>query len=136
MAPSFTAWGNCPPTRNRTRSLSLSLSARRVGLHARQESGVIDYPAELVVLAMGFTGPDKVESTSERDQRGADPPGRKREETEGYRGCSFSFGGGKEDSKKTLISSQCVLNVKSSSFFSVWKVFNIFFNRTAAGDGR
>nr|ATC20501.1 symbiodinium glutamate synthase [Tridacna squamosa] len=25
-----------------------------------KESGVIDYPAELVVLAMGFTGPDKV----------------------------------------------------------------------------
>lgn len=25
-----------------------------------KEAGVVDYPAELVVLAMGFTGPDKV----------------------------------------------------------------------------
>ncbi|CAK9014890.1 unnamed protein product [Durusdinium trenchii] len=33
---------------------------RRAKPQSERESGVIDYPAELVVLAMGFTGPDKV----------------------------------------------------------------------------
>ena len=28
-----------------------------------QEVGVVDYPADLVILAMGFTGPDKVGRT-------------------------------------------------------------------------
>ena len=49
------------PPRKKTRGTGFSgLSQGPPNMPSWQEVGVVDYPADLVILAMGFTGPDKV----------------------------------------------------------------------------